>query len=100
MHKINKTVSVEETNVLENPINAKILSLKLRDMMKSLEGKKDRFVLNFRKLNEDYNRHRILNYYYEYLMQRPIYNFKNIDKINQRLINNYYYACFHFINND
>jgi hypothetical protein len=53
-NKLNKTVSVEETNVLENPINAKILSHKLRDMMKSLEGKKDRFVPSFKKLRTNH----------------------------------------------
>jgi hypothetical protein len=41
---------VEETNILENPINAKILSHKLRDIMKNLEDKKDRFVPSFKKL--------------------------------------------------
>jgi hypothetical protein len=49
-NKLNKTVSVEETNILENPINAKILSHKLRDIMKNLEDKKDRFVPSFKKL--------------------------------------------------
>lgn len=49
-NRLHKTVSVENTECLENPINAKILSLKLRDMMKDLEGKKDRFVPNYRKL--------------------------------------------------
>ncbi len=49
-NKLHKTVSVQDTECLENPINAKILSLKLRDMMKDLEGKKDRFVLDFKKL--------------------------------------------------
>lgn len=49
-NKLNKTVAIQETEVLENPVNAKIMSLKLRDMMKDLEGKKDRFVPDFRKL--------------------------------------------------
>jgi hypothetical protein len=49
-NKLNKTVSVEETKILDNPINAKILSHKLRDMMKDLEGTKDRFVPSFRKM--------------------------------------------------
>ena len=53
-NKLNKTVSVEETTVLDNPINAKILSHKLRDMMKSLEGKKDRFVPSFKKLKTNH----------------------------------------------
>ena len=47
--------------------------------------------LNFRELNKDYNRHRILNYYYEYLMKRPRFDFKNLNKNDRRLINNYYY---------
>ena len=43
--------------------------------------------LNFRELNKDYNRHRILNYYYEYLMKRPRFDFKNIDDNDRRLVN-------------
>ena len=42
--------------------------------------------LNFGKLNEDYNRHRILNYYYEYLLQRPRFDFKNINKNDRHII--------------
>ncbi len=36
--------------------------------------------LNFRQLNKDYNRRMILNYYHEYLMKRPRFNFNNLDK--------------------
>jgi len=49
-NKLNKTVSIEETNLVDNPVNAKIMSHKLSDMMHDLEGKKDRFVPSFRKL--------------------------------------------------
>ena len=37
--------------------------------------------LNFRELNKDYNRHIILNYYYEYLMKRPRFDFKTLMKM-------------------
>jgi DNA replication protein DnaC len=46
---------------------------------------------NFRELNKDYNRHRILNYYHEYLMKRPRFNFNNLDENDRRLINKYFY---------
>ncbi len=40
--------------------------------------------LNFRELSKDYNRHIILNYYYEYLMKRQRFNFNNLDKNDRR----------------
>lgn len=49
-NKLNKTVEIQETELVADPVNGKIMSLKLRDMMKDLEGKKDKFVPNFRKL--------------------------------------------------
>jgi len=49
-NKLDRTVSIQDTELIHNPINGKIISLKLRDIMKDLEGKKDRFVPNFRKL--------------------------------------------------
>jgi hypothetical protein len=52
--------------------------------------------LNFKELNKDYSRHRILNYYYEYLMRRPRFNFNNLDKNDKFTINNYYYE---YLNN-
>ncbi len=47
--------------------------------------------LNFKNLNENYNRHRILNYYHEYLLTRPRFNFKILSKDDRHVINNYYY---------
>jgi len=47
--------------------------------------------LNFRSLNENYNRHRILNYYHEYLVSRPRFNFNDLSKDDKHVINNYYY---------
>mgnify|MGYP006278028067 CR=1 FL=1 len=49
-NKLKKTVSVQESQQINDPVNAKIISYKLRDMMKELEGKKDRFIPSFRKL--------------------------------------------------
>ncbi len=49
-NKLDRTVSIQDTELIDDPINGKIISLKLRDMMKNLEGKKDRFVPNYRKL--------------------------------------------------
>jgi hypothetical protein len=40
--------------------------------------------INYNKLNEDYNRHKILNYYHEYLscpLLRPEFDFDNLDKM-------------------
>ncbi len=48
--------------------------------------------LNFRSLNENYNRHRILNYYHEYLVSRPRFNFNDLSKDDKHVINNYYYS--------
>lgn len=49
-NKLNKSVAIQETQIIKDPVNAKIISYKLRDMMKDLEGKKDRFVFSDRKL--------------------------------------------------
>ena len=49
-NKLKKTVAVQDTSTISDAVNAKILSYKLRDMMKDLEGKKDRFTPEFRKL--------------------------------------------------
>lgn len=49
-NKMKKSVDIQETQKINNPVNAKIVSYKLRDMMKDLEGKKDRFVFTDRKL--------------------------------------------------
>jgi len=49
-NKLKKTVAVQDTSTISDPVNAKILSYKLRDLMKDLEGKKDRFAPEFRKL--------------------------------------------------
>jgi DNA replication protein DnaC len=46
---------------------------------------------NLRELNKDYNRHRIMNYYYEDLIQRPKFDFQNLNKNDRHIINNYYY---------
>ncbi len=40
--------------------------------------------INCNKLNEDYNRHKILNYYHEHLLSpllRPEFHFENLDKM-------------------
>ncbi len=44
--------------------------------------------INFRELNKDYNRHKILNYYHEYLLQRPKSDFKDLSKTDRHIINN------------
>ena len=50
--------------------------------------------INCNKFNEDYNRHKILNYYHEYLLSPLLhvkFDFKNLDKNDKFKINNYYY---------
>ncbi len=49
--------------------------------------------INYNKLNEEYNRHKILNYYHEYLLSpllRPEFDFDNLDQ-NDKLKKHYYY---------
>ncbi len=47
--------------------------------------------INIKNLNENYNRHKILNYYYEYQLQHPKIDFKNISKEGRHVVVNYYY---------
>ena len=50
--------------------------------------------INCNTLNEDYNRHKILNYYHEYLLSllpRPNFDFKNLDNNDKFKIQYYYY---------
>jgi 5-methylcytosine-specific restriction protein A len=50
--------------------------------------------INCNNLNEDYNRHIILNHYHEYLLRpllRQKFDFNNLDRDDKHVINNYYY---------
>ncbi len=54
----------------------------------------ERKDINCNKLNEDYNRHKILNYYHEYLLSPllcPNFDFMNIDKNDKFKIQYHYY---------
>jgi hypothetical protein len=50
--------------------------------------------VNCKKLNEDYTRHKILNYYHEYLLNyllHPKFDFNNLNKNDKFKIHYYYY---------
>jgi hypothetical protein len=47
--------------------------------------------INFKNLNENYNRHRILNCYHEYLLKLPRFNFENPSKDDRHVIYNLFY---------
>ena len=101
----------DDEKIIFNQLHNKKMDDKEKQTYKMLMNKivptktKLKYLIQIQELKETIEinsdkltRQKILNYYYESLLPRPRFDFKNLTKNDRQIINNYYYDYFNIFN--